>query len=243
MNKRSFIKTSIKGSLVLAGGIGLFDTLGQTKQESQDKKALFQLPKLPYAIDALEPHIDAKTMEIHHTKHHQAYINKLNEAIEKAGYTASTLTDLLKNYAASNTDIRNHGGGHWNHEQFWLWLTPKSTKPDSTLNKALERQFGSFDNFKADFNKAAISRFGSGWSWLCYNPKNKELYIESSANQDNPLMGLAEYKAGIPLLGVDVWEHAYYLRYQNRRADYLSAFWNVVNWDRVSALYNEALKL
>ncbi|MGC8855342.1 MAG: superoxide dismutase [Anaerolineae bacterium] len=195
--------------------------------------AYYELPKLPYAYDALEPYIDARTMEIHHTKHHQAYITNLNGAIEKYPELATKpLEDLLRDLNAVPEDIRtvvrNHGGGTWNHSMFWEIMAPKAGgQPKGELAKAIENAFGSFDNFKAEFEKAANGRFGSGWAWLV--KKENGLAILSTANQDNPLSeGL------FPVMGLDVWEHAYYLKYQNRRAEYVSAWWNVVNWDAVA---------
>jgi Fe-Mn family superoxide dismutase len=198
--------------------------------------AYYELPKLPYAYDALEPYIDARTMEIHHTKHHQAYITNLNGALEKHPELASkALDDLLRDLNAVPEDIRtvvrNHGGGTWNHSMFWEIMAPNAGgQPKGELAKAIESAFGSFDNFKAEFEKAANGRFGSGWAWLV--KKENGLAILSTANQDNPLSeGL------FPVLGLDVWEHAYYLKYQNRRAEYVSAWWNVVNWDAVAARF------
>lgn len=202
----------------------------------------FELPKLPYAVDALEPYIDAQTMSIHHTKHHQAYITNLNAAIEKHPELANqSLEDLLSNLNTVPEDIRmavrNHGGGTWNHNMFWEIMAPKaSVTPRGELVKALELAFGSFDAFKSEFEKAAIGRFGSGWAWLV--KKGDSLAVVSTANQDNPLSdGL------IPILGIDVWEHAYYLKYQNRRPEYVSNWWNVVNWEAVAARYTEALEI
>lgn len=198
----------------------------------------FELPKLPYAVDALEPYIDAQTMSIHHDKHHQAYVTNLNAAIEKHPELANkSLEDLLSNLNAVPEDIRtavrNHGGGTWNHNMFWEIMAPKTSgTPRAELLKALESSFGSFDGFKAEFEKAAIGRFGSGWAWLVR--KGDTLAITSTANQDNPLSdGLT------PLLTIDVWEHAYYLKYQNRRPEYISNWWNVVNWEAVAERYNE----
>jgi len=197
----------------------------------------FELPKLPYAEDALEPYIDAQTMNIHHTKHHQAYITNLNAALEKHPELANkSLEDLLSNLNAVPEDIRmavrNHGGGTWNHNVFWEIMAPKtSVTPSGELLKALEAAFGSFDSFKSEFEKAAIGRFGSGWAWLVR--RGDGLAVVSTANQDNPLSdGLT------PLMGIDVWEHAYYLKYQNRRPEYVSNWWNVVNWTAVAERYN-----
>jgi Fe-Mn family superoxide dismutase len=193
----------------------------------------FELPQLPYSVDALEPYIDAQTMTIHHTKHHQAYITNLNAALEKHPELADkSLDDLLADLNAVPEDIRtavrNHGGGTWNHNMFWEIMAPKmSGTPSGEVMKALEAGFGSFDAFKAEFEKAANGRFGSGWAWLVR--RGDGLAIVSTANQDNPLSeGLA------PILGIDVWEHAYYLKYQNRRAEYVTNWWNVVNWERVA---------
>lgn len=197
----------------------------------------YELPSLPYAFNALEPHIDARTMEIHYTKHHQGYVNNLNKALEghedlakkPAQYLVAHLSDLPEEVRAA---VRNNGGGHVNHSFFWPSMSPKGGgKPDGQLSKSIEEVFGSFDAFKEQFTAAAMGRFGSGWAWLCADKQGK-LIVTSTANQDNPLTdGLA------PLLGLDVWEHAYYLNYQNRRADYVAAWWNVVKWDYVSYNY------
>ena len=196
----------------------------------------FELPKLPYAVDALEPYIDAQTMSIHHDKHHQAYVTNLNAAIEKHPELASkSLEALLSDLNAIPEDIRtavrNHGGGTWNHNMFWEIMGPKmGGMPDAELTKAIEGAFGSFDAFKAEFEKAATTRFGSGWAWLV--KKGDGLAVVSTANQDTPISdGMA------PILGIDVWEHAYYLKYQNRRPEYISNWWNVVNWDAVAQRY------
>jgi Fe-Mn family superoxide dismutase len=196
----------------------------------------FELPALPYAVDALEPYIDAQTMSIHHTKHHQAYITNLNAAIEKHPELADkSLEDLLSDLNAIPEDIRvavrNHGGGTWNHNMFWEIMGPKlGGAPSGELTRAIESAFGSFDAFKSEFEKAATTRFGSGWAWLV--KKGDGLAVFSTANQDNPLSdGLT------PILGIDVWEHAYYLKYQNRRPEYISNWWNVVNWEAVAKRY------
>ncbi|WP_420316522.1 superoxide dismutase [Ekhidna sp.] len=191
----------------------------------------FELPNLPYAHDALEPHIDAKTMEIHHGKHHAGYVSKLNAAVEGTDLEGKSLDDLVKNHS-DNGAVRNNGGGHWNHSLFWEVMSPNGGgEPSGALADAINSAFGSFDKFKEAFSNAAATRFGSGWAWLC--KKGDTLEVCSSANQDNPLMpGVG--CGGTPILGLDVWEHAYYLNYQNRRPDYISAFFNVVNWDAVS---------
>jgi len=200
----------------------------------------FTLPALPYGYDALEPHIDARTMEIHHTKHHQAYVNNLNAALEKAPQLeGKSLDDLMKNINgvpdAVRTAVRNNGGGHWNHSQFWEWMGPKrGGEPSGRLADAIKSSFGDFAKFKEQFAAAATGRFGSGWAWLI-DDGNGKLSITSTPNQDNPLM---EGKKAI--LGLDVWEHAYYLKYQNRRPDYIGAWWNVVNWPEVARRFAAA---
>jgi len=197
----------------------------------------FTLPALPYAFDALEPHIDAKTMEIHHGKHHNAYVTNLNNAIAGTELENKSLEELLL-VAGSKPAVRNNGGGHWNHSFFWTILSPTGGgAPTGDLAAAIDAKFGSFDAFKEEFNKAGATRFGSGWAWLVVTENG--LTVASSPNQDNPLMDVAEIK-GTPILGLDVWEHAYYLHYQNRRPDYIAAFWNLVNWDEVSKLFAAA---
>ena len=195
----------------------------------------FNLPKLEYAYDALEPIIDAKTMEIHHSKHHQAYIDNLNKAIEGTNLEGKSIEEICK--AADTPALRNNGGGHYNHSLFWEILTPNGAKePVGNVKKAIENYSG-FEKFKADFSEAAKTRFGSGWAWLC-KKANGEVEICSTPNQDNPLIPNAGC-SGTPILGIDVWEHAYYLNYQNRRPDYISAFFEVINWDKVEELYNK----
>lgn len=199
----------------------------------------FTLPALPYAKEALEPHIDAQTMEIHHGKHHQAYINNLNNAIDGTEYANKSLEELVKNAGSISAAVRNNGGGHWNHSFFWEVIGPNSSEgPSGKLAEAINATFGSLEGLKEKFNDAGAKRFGSGWAWLIV--KDGKLEVTSTPNQDNPLMDVAEVK-GTPILGVDVWEHAYYLKYQNRRPDYLKAFWNVVNWSKVEELYHAAL--
>jgi len=201
----------------------------------------FTLPELGYAYQALEPHIDARTMEIHHSKHHQAYVTNLNNAIAGSQLENLSLEEILKNLDMNNMPVRNNGGGHWNHSLFWDVINPESRGVLSgSLADAISSAFGSKEAFMEKFNAAAMSRFGSGWAWLCAH-KDGSVEICSSPNQDNPLMpGVG--CGGRPVLGLDVWEHAYYLHYQNRRADYVQAFWNIVNWNRVEARYNDALK-
>jgi Fe-Mn family superoxide dismutase len=198
----------------------------------------FELPSLPYALNALEPHIDARTMEIHHGKHHNAYVTNLNAAVAGTDLEGKSLEELMK-VAGSSAAVRNNGGGHWNHSLFWQILSPTGGGlPTGALAAAIDAKFGSFDAFKEAFNKAGATRFGSGWAWLCVDTK-KELCVCSSPNQDNPLMDVSE-NPGTPLMGLDVWEHAYYLHYQNRRPDYIAAFWNLVNWEEVSKRYAAA---
>jgi Fe-Mn family superoxide dismutase len=199
----------------------------------------FQLPDLPYGFDALEPHIDTATMQIHHGKHHQAYVNNLNAAIEKAPELANkSLDDLLRGLndvpEAVRTAVRNNGGGHWNHSMFWKWMAPNAGgEPGGNIGKAIKDSFGGFDKFKEQWSAAGAGRFGSGWVWLMND--GGKLSITSSPNQDNPLM---EGKSA-PILGLDVWEHAYYLRYQNKRPDYITAWWNVVNWEDIDANFSK----
>lgn len=199
----------------------------------------FTLSPLPYAHEALEPHIDTLTMQIHHGKHHQAYVDNLNKAIAGTEHENKSLEVLVADAGKISVAVRNNGGGHWNHTFFWESLASNAGgTPKGTLAAAIDAAFGSFDAFKEKFANAGMTRFGSGWAWLILNDK-KELVISSTPNQDNPLMDVAEVK-GTPLLGVDVWEHAYYLKYQNRRADYLGAFWNVIDWNKIEARYQAA---
>ena len=198
----------------------------------------FELPKLNFAPNALEPHIDARTMEIHHGKHHQAYVTNLNAAIAGTAAENMTIEQICAGISGFAMPVRNNGGGHYNHSLFWNLLTPNgSGAPKGPLADAINASFGSFDEFKAKFATAATTRFGSGWAWLIKNQAGK-LEICSTPNQDNPLMDIAEVK-GAPVLALDVWEHAYYLHYQNRRPDYITAFWNVVNWDEASRLFSK----
>ena len=193
----------------------------------------FTLPALPYAYEALEPHIDSTTMKIHHGKHHQAYVDNLNKAIAGTEHEQKTIEQLVAAAGSISPAVRNNGGGHWNHHFFWETMGPGANgAPSGKLADAINEAFGSFDAFKEKFAAAGITRFGSGWAWLII--KDGKLEVSSTPNQDNPLMDVADVK-GTPIVGCDVWEHAYYLHYQNRRADYLAAFWNVVNWDKVAS--------
>ena len=199
----------------------------------------FELPQLPYAHDALEPHIDARTMEIHHGKHHNGYTTKLNDAIAGTAHEGASIESILKNLDMDNAAVRNNGGGYYNHCLFWEVMQPDGGgQPEGDLADAITAAFGSFEGFKDAFAKAAATRFGSGWAWLCVHPGGK-LEVCSSANQDNPLMpGIG--CGGTPILGLDVWEHAYYLNYQNRRPDYIDAFFNVIHWGTVAERYQQA---
>jgi Fe-Mn family superoxide dismutase len=196
----------------------------------------FELPSLPYAKDALEPHIDATTMEIHHGKHHAGYTSKLNAAIEGTDLAGKSIEDILANVGSAGAGVRNNGGGYYNHCLFWEVMSPNGGgTPSGELADAINAAFGSFENFKNEFSNAAATQFGSGWAWLCVQ-KGGKVEVCSTANQDNPLMpGIG--CGGTPILGLDVWEHAYYLKYQNKRPDYIEAFFNVINWNKVSELY------
>jgi len=205
----------------------------------------YALPPLPYAYDALEPHFDSRTMEIHHTKHHQAYITNVNNALGEAGVAEVPVEQLIADIGslpqAVQGAVRNNGGGHANHSLFWTVLTPEGGQPTGKVAQAIEDDLGGYEKFKDAFTKAAQTRFGSGWAWLTVG-KDGKLLVESSANQDSPLMGqFAGMSGGTPILGLDVWEHAYYLQYQNKRPDYIAAFFNIINWAEVERRYEEAL--
>ena len=235
MNKREFIKTSgiVAAGIVLqpflaceSSAKSRFDFSVKPDPASGD----FSLPELGYAFAALEPHVDALTMEIHHGKHHQAYVTKLNEALKNSPLAQQPLEEILAKITASDTAIRNHGGGHYNHSLFWKAIAPKSGGvPAGKLAAAINADFGSFEAFRAEFSKAASTGFGSGWAWLSVGGDGK-LFISTTPNQDNPLMANLVEKPGFPVLGLDVWEHAYYLNYQNKRADYIAAFFNIIDW-------------
>ncbi|MCB9014545.1 MAG: superoxide dismutase [Lentimicrobiaceae bacterium] len=201
----------------------------------------FEFPSLPYAYDALEPHIDRMTMEIHYTKHHRAYFDKFVAAIQGTDLESQTIEEIFSKISQAPAAVRNNGGGYYNHQLFWEILSPKGGGvPTGKLAEAIQQKFGSFEEFKAKFNDAAANRFGSGWAWLSVKP-DKSLCVCSSPNQDNPLMDVHDCQ-GKPILGLDVWEHAYYLKYQNRRPDYIQAFWNLVNWEKVSENYEKAMR-
>ncbi len=199
----------------------------------------FQLPDLPYSFDALAPNIDAKTMEIHHDKHHGGYVTKLNAAVEGKPEANQSIEELIKKAGSLSTAVRNNGGGHYNHSLFWTMLSPDGGgNPSGEIASAIDDAFGSFDTFKEEFDNAAATRFGSGWAWLIVDSSGK-LKVTSTPNQDSPMMDVADTK-GTPVLGLDVWEHAYYLNYQNKRPEYIQAFWNLINWNRVNELYKAA---
>jgi Fe-Mn family superoxide dismutase len=246
MKRRAFIK---KSSVAAAGaglvGLSACSSAGEEKKAATDKEVEevvkkvftpFELPALPYAYEALEPHIDARTMTIHHDKHHAGYVKKLNAALEShplAGEDLNAMLAALKDDDA-DTGVRNNGGGHYNHSLFWKVMSPGGGEaPSGELADAINAHFGSLEKFQEEFSKAAATQFGSGWAWLCVNDKN-ELFVTSTPNQDNPLMTNLVEHSGRPILGIDVWEHAYYLKYQNKRTEYISAFNQVVNWDVVA---------
>lgn len=205
---------------------------------SNNKMAKFELPQLPYSYDALEPYIDKMTMEIHHTKHHNAYVTNLNKAVEGTEFDGKSLEEMFKMISKVPVAVRNNGGGHWNHSLFWTLMKQNGGgNPTGKVADAITSAFGSFDEFKNKFNTAATTRFGSGWAWLLV--QDGKLVVSSTPNQDNPLMDVADVK-GTPILGLDVWEHAYYLKYQNRRPEYIDNWWNVVNWDKVNELFSKA---
>jgi Fe-Mn family superoxide dismutase len=250
MNRRLWLKSSLRSLAGMAVGGVLWPWSGTAmsphdpshSNPPKNLKMPFELPPLPYPTHALEPHFDATTMEIHHSKHHAAYVNNLNAALNGTPHEGKSLEELMAEISTLPAAVRNNGGGHYNHSLFWKLLTPVSgTAPSTELMSAIQAAFGSMESMKEEFTKAAMGRFGSGWAWLCL--KDGMLKICSTANQDNPLMDTEKGNCGgYPLLGLDVWEHSYYLKYQNRRADYVQAFWNVLNWDEVSARHQSAGK-
>ena len=232
-NRRQFIK---QGAVITAAGLVMSKT-GLNAMANIIAGDEFTLPPLPYGYDALEPHIDTLTMQIHHDKHHQAYVTKLNEALTPLKSGPITIEELCKGISKYPVAVRNNGGGHYNHSLFWKLMTPKGgDAPTSRVAEAFNGAFGSFEDFKKQFTDAALKRFGSGWAWLVKTADGK-LAIGSTPNQDNPLMDISDFK-GQPILGLDVWEHAYYLKYQNKRAEYINAFWNIVNWEEVALRIN-----
>ncbi len=240
MNRKNFIISTVTlaGGLITSAFANKFGINFHKINERNKSMSKFELPALSYSYDALEPFIDKATMEIHHTKHHQAYVNNLNKAIEGTELEGKTLDEMFSMMSKLPAAVRNNGGGHWNHDLFWKLMQPGGAKqPEGKLADAINSAFGSFEDFKKKFSEAAIGRFGSGWAWLVVS--DGKLVISSTPNQDNPLMDFAEVK-GTPILGLDVWEHAYYLKYQNRRPEYVENWWNVVNWDVVSEFFSKA---
>lgn len=240
MHKREFLKVAgLAGVAALANPKGLFAAEGP--ETLPNAKAPFTLPELPYATDALEPHIDKLTMEIHHDKHHGGYVKNLNAALNGTVLASLSLEDILAKVTAKEAAIRNNAGGHYNHSLFWTVLSPQKTTPSAKLSAAINSAFGSQDAFQTKFGDAAKGVFGSGWAWLIVG-RDKKLAVTSTPNQDNPLMKGLVKETGTPILGLDVWEHAYYLKHQNKRPDYIAAFWDVVNWAEVEKRYEAALK-
>lgn len=240
MNRRKFIYSvaAISAVSVIEPYAKSLINLSNNKNRSEITMAKFELPALPYAYDALEPYIDKMTMEIHHTKHHNAYVTNLNKAIEGTEMEGKSLEELMANISKYPAAVRNNGGGHWNHSLFWtLMKKGGGGEPTGALADAIISAFGSFSEFKTQFSNAGATRFGSGWAWLV--KQNGKLVIGSTPNQDNPLMDVSEIK-GTPILGLDVWEHAYYLKYQNRRPEYIENWWNIINWDKAAELFSNA---
>lgn len=240
MDRRKFIYSvaAISAVSVIEPFAKKIITISNNNNRSETTMAKFELPALPYAYDALEPYIDKMTMEIHHTKHHNAYVTNLNKAVEGTEMEGKSLEELMANISKYPVAVRNNGGGHWNHSLFWTLMKKNGGgEPTGNLADAIKSSFGSFTEFKTQFNNAATTRFGSGWAWLV--KQNGKLVIGSTPNQDNPLMDIAEIK-GTPILGLDVWEHAYYLKYQNRRPEYIENWWNVVNWDKAAELFSKS---
>lgn len=244
MDKREFIKLAgLAGVAALSNPSGLLAATPASgvTGKMEGPKAPFELPALPYATDALEPNIDKLTMEIHHDKHHGAYVKNLNDAVNGTTFASLTLEEILNKVTEKDKAIRNNGGGHYNHSLFWPLMSGEKTAPSDKLKSAVSEAFGSWDSFQQKFNDAAKGVFGSGWAWLIVTPE-KKLAVSSTPNQDNPLMHQVVKDRGIPVLGLDVWEHAYYLKHQNRRPEYITAFWNVVNWNEVQKRYDMAMK-
>jgi Fe-Mn family superoxide dismutase len=244
MNKRSFLqKFALAGASLWFLPQALFASPTEVRASEAEAELFafnpqdFTLPALAYATDALEPHFDKMTMEIHHTKHHAAYVKNLNEAVKNTAWAGAGLDKILAEVTAKFPAIRNNAGGHYNHSLFWTLLSPQGGgEPTGKVGEAIKATFGSFQTFQEQFQKEALSRFGSGWVWLIVEEKTKKLKITSTPNQDNPLMKKLVKEQGTPILALDVWEHAYYLKYQNKRADFVKAFWNVVNWQEVNKL-------
>jgi Fe-Mn family superoxide dismutase len=234
MNKRTFLKQLALGVSTLA----ISPAILASPQNAIESPQEFSLPPLAYPTDALEPHFDKMTMEIHHGKHHQAYIKNLNEALKNTAWTNASIEQILAEVTAKSPAIRNNAGGHYNHTLFWTLLSPQGGgEPTGKVGDAINATFGNFTSFQEAFQKEALGRFGSGWVWLIMDNKTQKLKLTSTPNQDNPLMKKLVKEQGRPILALDVWEHAYYLKYQNKRADFVKAFWNVVNWQEVNRLF------
>ncbi|WP_295121945.1 superoxide dismutase [uncultured Chitinophaga sp.] len=241
MDKREFLKLAgIAGAAAVVNPKGLFASSSESAVLA-DPKAPFTLPELPYSVSALEPSIDKMTMEIHHGKHHAAYVKNLNDALPGTAFASLSLSEILARVTEKDKAIRNNAGGHYNHSLFWTVLGGEKSSPSAKLAKAIEATVAPWEEFQKKFNDAAKNQFGSGWAWLIVK-KDKTLAVTSTPNQDNPLMTQIVKETGTPILGLDVWEHAYYLKYQNKRPDYISAFWNVVNWKEVEKRYEAAIK-
>ncbi len=254
MEKRTFLKTGLllSAGAVIAPFIQACKSAGKSANGTAGGPVIpppklrrttpFALPALPYAVGALEPHVDKMTMEIHHGKHHQGYVNNLNDAVKGTVYNEYELEDIVARITASDADkkIRNNAGGHWNHSFFWQIMTPGGGAPEGQLLTTINTAFGSVDKLKDEFSNAAKGVFGSGWAWLCVG-KDKSLFVTTTPNQDNPLMLQLTARPGTPILGIDVWEHAYYLKHQNKRADYITAFFNVINWKEVALRFDKAM--
>jgi Fe-Mn family superoxide dismutase len=240
MERRLFLRNLGLGvAASVVAGKSIAGELTKSTNSNMEQFNTHEFPALPYAYDALEPYIDARTMELHYDKHHRAYFNNFVAAIKGTQYDTMAMEKIFAAVSAAGDAIRNNGGGFYNHSLFWNNLSAKSAGPSAGLSAALNKTFGSFDKFRETFSNAAKTRFGSGWAWL-YLTTDKALAVGSSPNQDNPLMDVSPFK-GVPLLGLDVWEHAYYLKYQNRRPEYIEAFWNIVNWEEVDRRYQQAL--
>ncbi len=242
MDKRTFLKNSAILGIggVIAGAVPGTLKAADMISSVNYEEGLFELPDLDYAYDALEPYIDAMTMEIHHSKHHAGYTRKFNASVKEAGLGETGIRDMFREVSKYPAGIRNNGGGYFNHKLYWKSMSPKGGgEPKGDLLKAIERSFGTYDNFRESLSSAAATRFGSGWAWLVQTGEG--LKVTSTPNQDNPLMDVAEVQ-GYPLLAIDVWEHAYYLKYQNRRTDYIAAYWNVLNWDFAASRFNKNKK-
>jgi Fe-Mn family superoxide dismutase len=250
MDKRTFLKTAGLATIaIIFNPLSACTSTKSTTETDTDSTALlsknklfalkspFELPALPYDFAALAPNIDKQTMEIHHGKHHQGYVDKLNKAIEGTNFATQNLLEIMASVGENDTAVRNNGGGHYNHSLFWESLSPKNQMATGNIKAALEKDFGSYAAFQKEFSAAATGVFGSGWAWLC-KANDGKLFITSTPNQDNPLMKNLAEETGTPLLGLDVWEHAYYLNYQNKRAEYVESFYKIINWEKIEERFN-----